>query len=67
LRIENNTRIVRDLRRRGVFSTQAFSMKPNFVNAIFLALLPTGRGADARACAKHDDRLPGERNRYVHT
>jgi hypothetical protein len=43
------------------------SMKPNFVNAIFLALLPTGRGADACACMKHDDRLPGERNRSLHT
>ena len=31
------------------------------------ALLPTGRGTDARACTKHDDRLPGERNRYMHT
>ena len=43
------------------------SMKPNFVNAILFALLPTGRGAGARACTKHDDRLPGERNRYLHT
>lgn len=48
-------------------ATQEISMKPNFVNATFLALLPTGRGADARACTKHDDRLPGERNRYMHT
>jgi len=42
-------------------------MKPNFVNAILLALWPTGRGADARACMKDGDRLPGERNRYTHT
>ncbi len=42
-------------------------MKPNFANAIFLALLPTGRGADAYACTKHDDRRPGERNRFLHT
>jgi hypothetical protein len=48
------------------FAAQEFPMKPNFVNAILLALLPTGRGADARACTKHDDRLPGERNRYAH-
>lgn len=41
-------------------------MEPNFVNAILFALLPTGRGADARACTKQDDRLPGERNRYMH-
>ena len=44
-----------------------FSMKPNFVNAILFALLPTGRGAGARGCTKQDDRLPGERNRYPHT
>jgi hypothetical protein len=42
-------------------------MKPNFVNAILFALWPTGRGADARACTKPSDRLPGERNRYMHT
>lgn len=44
-----------------------FSMKPNFVNALIFALLPTGRGADVRACTKQDDRLPGERNRFLHT
>jgi len=49
------------------FATQELSMKPNFVNAILFALLPTGRGADARGCKKHGDRLPGERNRYTHT
>ena len=43
------------------------SMKPNFVNAIFLALLPAGCSADVRACTKQDDRLPGERNRFLHT
>ena len=48
------------------FAAQELSMKPNFVNAILLALLPTGRGADARACTKHDDRLSGERNRYAY-
>ena len=42
-------------------------MKPNFVNAILFALWPTGRGADARACMKPNDRLPGERNRYLRT
>jgi hypothetical protein len=42
-------------------------MKPNFVNAILFALWPTGRGAGARACTKPCDRLPGERNRYMHT
>lgn len=42
-------------------------MKSNFVNAILLALLPAGRGVDARAYAKQDDRLPGERNRFIHT
>ena len=49
------------------FAAQELSMKPNFVNAILFALLPTGRGADARGCMKYSDRLPGERNRYMHT
>jgi hypothetical protein len=68
LRNQNNTRIVRGLRPRGVFfATPELPMKPNFVNAILFALWPTSRGADARACAKPSDRLPGERNRYLHT
>lgn len=67
LRIEKKARIVRGLRPCGVFPTQAFQMKPNFVNAILFALWPTRRGADARACTKQDDRLMGERNRYSHT
>lgn len=50
-----------------LFATQELPMKPNFVNPILLALLPNGRGADARACTKQDDRLPGERSRYPHT
>jgi hypothetical protein len=67
LRIENNARIVRGLRPCGVFSTSELPMKPNFVKAILFALWPTGRGADARACTKPSDRLPGECNRYLHT
>ena len=62
-----NTGIVRGLRPCGVFSTQDFPMKPNFVNALLFALWPIRRGADARACTKHGDRLIGERNRYRHT
>ncbi len=42
-------------------------MKPNFVNAILFALWPTSHGADARICTKQDDRLAGERNRFLHT
>jgi hypothetical protein len=49
------------------FATSELPMKPNFVNAILFALWPTGRGAGARACTKASDRLPGERNRYLHT
>lgn len=49
------------------FATPEFPMKPNFVNAILFALWPTRRGADARVCTKPSDRLPGERNRYMHT
>jgi len=67
LRIENNTRIVRDLRPRGVFAAQELSMKPNFVNAILFALWPARHGAEVRACTRQDDRRPGERNRYPHT
>ena len=43
------------------------SMKPNFVNALPFALLPTGRSADARACTKQDARISGERKRLPHT
>ncbi|MGH8028235.1 MAG: hypothetical protein ACREO0_16075 [Pseudoxanthomonas sp.] len=42
-------------------------MKSNFINALLLALWPTRHGADARACVKQDDRLRGERNRFMHT
>jgi hypothetical protein len=52
---------------RGFFAASEIPMKPNFVNAILFALWPTGRGAGARACTKTSDRLPGERNRYLHT
>ena len=67
LHIEKKARIVRGLRPCGVFSTQDFPMKPNFVNAILLALWPTRHGADARTCTKQDGRLMGERNRYSHS
>jgi hypothetical protein len=49
------------------FATPELPMKPNFVNAILFALWPAGRGADARACTKPCDRLPGVRYRYLHT
>ena len=49
------------------FPIQEFPMKPNFVNAILLALWPTRHGADARTCTKQDGRLMGERNRYSHS
>ena len=75
LHIQKKARIVRGLRPCGVFLIQNFSMKPNFVNAILFALLPTGRGTDARdliggrvaegVAAEGDDDAPGTRRALI--